>query len=232
MNEGIWEKEYLKPRLVTGGTEAIQSVKDWVRFLRREKGIELSNLKILDLGCGNGKNSIYIAEQGDGNEIFGLDISKTAVEIAQKQAQEKNVSAQFTYGNIGNPLPFSDSYFDIALDVTSSNSLNDKEREIYLKETHRVLKPSGHFFVRALCKDGDSNAKNLLKTNPGKETDTYVMPDLGLTERVFSKEDFVEMYSKYFAITKMEKEVHYTKFNNRSYKRHFWVVWMEKNGVK
>lgn len=223
MQEHIWEKEYQKPKLVTGGTEAIQSVKDWVRFLRREEGLDLSNLKILDLGCGNGKNSFYIYEQGDNNKIHGIDISKTAIAEAQKRGV-----GNFTYGNIGQTLPFADSYFDIVLDVTSSNSLNERERETYLKETARVLKPGGHFFVRALCKDGDSNAKNLLKTNPGKEKDTYIMPELGLTERVFSKEDLIEIYSKYFTITKMEKETHYTKFNNRSYKRNFWVVWMEK----
>jgi SAM-dependent methyltransferase len=229
VQEHIWEKEYQKPQLVTGGTEAIQSVKDWVRFLRREKGVELSNLKILDLGCGNGKNSLYIYEQGDNNEVHGIDISKTAVAEAQRQAQEKGAKADFKYGSIGAPLPYGDNIYDIALDVTSSNSLNEKEREIYLNEVNRVLKPGGHFFVRALCKDGDSNAKALLKTNPGKEKDTYIMPDLGLTERVFSKEDFIEIYSKYFTITQMEKETHYTKINNRSYKRNFWIVWMEKN---
>ena len=224
MQENIWEREYRNPQLISLGTDAIQSVKDWVRMLRCEKGVVFSGLRILDLGCGNGKNSIYIAEQGDNNHIEGIDISKTAVELASKTFP----AGHFVQGSIGKALPFPDAHFDIVLDVTSSNSLNESEREIYLNETHRIFKPGGHFFLRALSKDGDSNAKNLLKTNPGKEKDTYIMPELGLTERVFTKEDLVEMYSKFFTITQIEKEVHYTKFNNRSYKRHFWVVWMER----
>ena len=60
------------------------------------------------------------------------------------------------------------------LDITSSNSLNAKEREIYLSEVNRVLKKNGHFFVRALCKDGDKNAQSLLKKSPGKDYDTYM----------------------------------------------------------
>lgn len=228
MQEHIWEKEYQKPQLVTLGTEAITAVKDWVRFLRKNQGLNLEGLKILDLGCGNGKNSIYIADQGMGNEVYGIDISKTAVEYASKLALENKVTAHFSHGSIGKLLPFPDCHFDIVLDVTSSNSLNESEREIYLKETQRVLKPGGHFFVRALCKDGDSNAKTLLKSNPGKEKDTYIMPELGLTERVFSKEDFLTNYSLFFTILSLEKETHYTKFNERSYKRNFWVGYLRK----
>ncbi len=228
MNDRVWENEYRNPKLITLATEPIQAIKDWVRFLRRERGVEFSGLKILDLGCGNGKNSLYIAEQGDGNEVFGVDISKTAIDHAHKLAAEKNVAAKFLVGSIGATLPQGDNTCVIALDVTSSNSLSEKEREIYLKETARVLKPGGHFFLRTLCKDGDTHAKTLIKTHPGKEKDTYIMPDLGLTERVFTKEDLIATYSPFFTILNIEKETHYTKFNNRSYKRNFWVVWMEK----
>ncbi|MEK7095126.1 MAG: class I SAM-dependent methyltransferase [Patescibacteria group bacterium] len=228
MQENIWEKEYRDPQLITLGVEAIQAIKDWVRFLRKEKNVEFSSLKILDLGCGNGKNSIYIADQGEDNEIVGIDISKTAIEYARKLAEEKNLKAAFLQQSIGMTFPFPNTHFDLVLDVTSSNSLNEKEREIYLKETQRVMKSGSYLFVRALCKDGDSNAKILLKTNPGKEKDTYVMPEFGLTERVFSKEDFMTIYSSFFTLLYLEKETHYTKFKDRSYKRNFWVAYFIK----
>jgi hypothetical protein len=52
------------------------------------------------------------------------------------------------------------------------------------------------------------------------------MPSLGLTERVFSKEDLIKMYSIFGEPLYLKKETHYTKFNNQSYKRNFWVgVW-------
>lgn len=228
MNDNVWEEEYKKPQLISLGTEAIQSVKDWVRFLRKDRNMVFSHKNILDLGCGNGKNSISIAEYGVGNVLAGIDISPTAIKYAQALAREKQVTADFRIGSIGSHLLFPDSHFDLALDVTSSNSLNEKEREIYLRETARVLKPQAPFFIRALSKDGDAHAKTLIKTHPGREKDTYIMPALGLTERVFTKEDFEAIYSPFFTILSMEKEIHYTKFNNRSYKRHFWVAYLEK----
>lgn len=222
MQEHIWEKEYQDPRLVTLSNEPAQSFKDFVRFLRRDQKLELSNLSILDLGCGNAKNSFYLADQGLNNKIVGVEISETAL----KHAKQLAPSGEFLKQSIGRPLPFEDTAFHIILDVTSSNSLSESEREVYLKEIQRLLKPGGYLFVRALCKDGDKNAQNLIKEFPGKEKDTYIMPDLGLTERVFSRENLIETYSHLGEMLYLDKETHYTKFNNKSYKRNFWVgVW-------
>ncbi len=219
MELNVWENEYRDPKLVTLSNEPIKSLKDFTRYIRREHNLELSNLNILDLGCGNGKNSIYISEQGDGNKIYGMDISETAIILA-KQAYPVG---DFRVGNFGKTFPYPDKHFDIILDITSSNSLSEREREVYLSEINRTIKSGGFLFVRALCKDGDSNAKNLLNSNPGKEKDTYIMPELGLTERVFTKEDFIPQYSNSFELLYLDKETHYTKFNNRSYKRNFWI---------
>lgn len=225
MQEHIWEKEYQNPQLVTLSNEPGQSFKDFMRFLRKEQKLELSNLNILDLGCGNAKNSFYLAEQGLNNKIVGIEISETAL----KHAKQLAPNGEFFKQSIGRPLPFEDAAFHIIIDSTSSNSLSESEREVYLKEIQRLLKPGGYLFVRTLCKDGDKNAQTLLKMNPGKEKDTYIMPDLGLTERVFSKEDLLATYSSFGEPLYLDKETHYTKFNGRSYKRNFWVGYWGKN---
>lgn len=219
MQEDIWEREYTTPQLISLGVEPIKVVKNFTKWLRKNEKMELSNLNILDLGCGNAKNSFYIAEQGLNNKIVGIDISETALKYARELAPE----GDFIKQSIGAPLPFPDSSFDIILDVTSSNSLSESERAVYLKEIQRVIKPGGYLFIRALCKDGDKNAQNLLKEFPGREKDTYIMPDLGLTEKVFSREDLIAQYSSAFGNLYLDKETHYTKFNNQSYKRNFWV---------
>lgn len=250
MQADIWEKEYRQPKLVTGSNEPQTSVKDFLRWVRRDMARPLENLNVLDLGCGNGKNALYIADLDPTNSVIGVDVSETALAAARDATKELAKSATtpaidkqtiFLKQSIGEPLrplsTFPDNGFDIILDVTSSNSLNEAERSIYLHEVHRVLKPKGFFFVRALCKDGDTNAQNLLKMNPGPEKDTYILPDVGLTERVFSREDFIQTYSPastsptdhpLFNIISLEKETHYTKFSGRSYKRNFWVAYLEK----
>ncbi|MDD5738437.1 MAG: class I SAM-dependent methyltransferase [Candidatus Pacebacteria bacterium] len=226
-----WENEYRSSQLITKNPEPQKDVLRFFKYLKKEEKKELSGLNILDLGCGTGRNSNYLA--GLGNKVVGVDISKTAIDIAKNRAGEMQVSDNVSYvvGDIGASYPFGDNYFDLILDITSSNSLNEKERDIYIKEVYRALKDGGYFFVRALCKDGDKNAKNLLKFSPGKENDTYIIKELNLVERVFSEKDFKELYGKYFKIKKLFKKSGYAKFQNQSYKRNYWLAYMQKSSA-
>ncbi|NQV87996.1 MAG: class I SAM-dependent methyltransferase [Parcubacteria group bacterium] len=221
-----WEREYKNPQLLKIGEEPRGDLRKYIKFLRKDEEVLVENLNILDLGSGNGKNANYLAQMG--NNVIGLEISLVAIKLAISRAEETNIKVDYKMGDIGAPYHFDDGYFDLIVDVMSSNSLNEREREIYLKEVHRVLKVNGHFFVRALCKDGDKNAKNLLRQSPGSEYDTYINKDMNLTERVFSRDDFVVVYSKYFEIQKLIKKTNYAQFNRQSYKRNYWLAYMKK----
>ncbi|MFA6253429.1 MAG: class I SAM-dependent methyltransferase [Patescibacteria group bacterium] len=223
-----WEEEYQNPKLVTTKAEPQNDTLRFFKYLKKEAKIKLNNLKILDLGSGTGRNSNYLAQLG--NLVVGLEISDTAVEIATKRAEQMNIKEQVKYlkQSIGSSYPFADEYFDLVLDVISSNSLNEKERSVYLKEVYRVLKVGGNFFVRTLCKDGDKNAKNLLKINPSVEYDTYSIKELDLTERVFSEADFRKVYGEYFKIKKLAKKSGYTRFMGQNYKRNYWLAYLQK----
>ena len=224
-NTQAWEKEYKSPKFLTLGTEPLSVVKDFFKELRRKQKVDMSNFEVLDLGCGNGKNVIYAVENFCKSGI-GYDISKTAIDQAKKLSE--NVSIKYEIRSIGEKYPLENESVDIILDVTSSNSLNETEREIYLQEMSRVLKPRGFIFVRALCLDGDKNAKQLIKEFPGAEKDTYILPGVGVTERVFTKEDFTKTYQQYFEIIYLEKTEGYQKWGNQSYKRNYWVAYLKK----
>lgn len=222
----IWEQEYKESKLVTKSDQPQNDVLRFIKFLKKQ-GFEMTGKKVLDLGSGTGRNSNYLAELG--NEAAGMEISGTAIRLAQERAWEKKIKVKYLKQSFGEELPFVDGYFDLVLDVTSSNSLDEKERSVYLKEVHRILNPGGYFFVRALCKEGDKNAKELLKRNPGPEKDTYIMEGLKLKERVFERKDFIDMYSEYFKIITLLKKTSYTRFNNQSYKRNFWLAYLKKD---
>ena len=238
----IWNKEY-QTKSFMSGTKPQKSVVKFAKGLKKVRRelvnrgeLEESNfsgLKVLDLGCGEGKNALYFAERGA--QVVGIDISHVAILNAQNHASEEGLShvTEFSVGSMGEVLPYVDESFDIVLDVTSSNALSTPERNVYLSEAHRVLKSGGKLFVRALCKDGDANAKQLLKESPSHERDTYIMPVSGLVERVFTRDDIMTIYSEYFAIESIEKETHYTQMQAKSgekkkFKRNFWILQIHK----
>lgn len=241
-NERIWEIEYNNPQLVSLSMEPQSSLKEFLRTLRRTYKKDLAEMRVLDLGTGVGKNAIYLAELGV-KEVTGIDISAKAIEIAKDRfakvskaiPSEVTKNVKFLVGSIGKRFPCEDASVELILDVTSSNSLSENEREIYLNECARVLTKDGLMFIRALCKDGDSNAQHLLKAFPGKEKDTYIMPQTSITERVWSKADFIEFYSKFFEVEYLDKETHYTTISDnnkngesRKYKRNFWIGYLKK----
>lgn len=180
----------------------------------------------MDLGCGTGRNANYLAAKGA--SAFGLDISASAIKLAQAQARTLGLNSEYRRASIGNPYPFADESFDIVLDITASNSLNSRERENYLKESARVLKQAGYFFVRALSLEGDGNAKKLLQKFPGPESGTYIMPHIGLREKVFARAEIADLYQKYFKIVKLAKASGYTRIRKQSYKRNFWIMYLQK----
>ncbi len=222
----IWDREYRNPKLVTKKEEPQNDTLRFFKFLKKERKYRLEDRNILDLGCGTGRNSNYLADLS--NKVTGIEISKTAIDLAKKRAKELGVDVDYKLGDIGTNYDIASDSIDVILDVTSSNSLNEKGREIYLSEMNRVLKREGYIFIRALCKDGNKNVKNLLKNSPGREYDTYIIKEIGLTERVFSRDDFVKTYSKYFKILHLEKKTSYTTFDNRVYKRDYWLAYMQK----
>ncbi|MFZ2522568.1 MAG: class I SAM-dependent methyltransferase [Minisyncoccia bacterium] len=227
--EKEWDREYKRSKLLTLENKPQADVVRFVRWLRKTEKVDLEHKSVLDLGSGTGRNSFYFAELG--SKVVGFEISQTAITIAKENFKKiDGLSYDISYDkkNIGERFYVVDESVDIVLDVTSSNSLNENEREVCLSETSRVLRSQGYFFVKAMCKDGDLNAKHLLKTCPGQEKDTYILPDLGVTERVWSREDFIKTYDKYFKILYLEKKSSYSKMNNRSYKRNFWICYMEK----
>lgn len=223
-NQQSWNDEYKKPKLIT---QSHQPQKDFLRFIKwikNNKHIDLySGITVLDLGCGVGRNSFYMADRYEA-KVYGYDFSEDAIEKAKAIHAHPNIN--FYKRNIAEPFPLPDNSVDIILDVTSSNALNEKQRKIYLQECARVLKPSGYMYVRTLAKEGDKNAQQLVKEFPGGEYDTYKHPQLGVTERIFSGPDFKKLYNEYLEVVRMERKTGYQAFGKQSYKRNYWNVYL------
>lgn len=204
---------------------------DVLRFLKsykksvRETG-RIGSSKVLDLGCGTGRNANYLASLGA--EVVAIEIASNAIREARKRAVAMSVNVKYIEQSIGEKWPVESESVNLILDITSSNSLNEAERKVYLEEAVRVLRPGGTFLVRALCKDGDKNAKFLLKDNPGREHDTYILKGIGIEERVFTEADFKELYGQYFEIVSLEKRSGYQRWGNQSYKRNYFLAYLLK----
>jgi len=84
------EKFYKETSLFQPGTWLSKPVQVVMDLLQR---LDLNQIRVLDLGCGVGRNSIPIAQkiQGYGGTILGVDLLPTAIDKLSKYAEEYNV---------------------------------------------------------------------------------------------------------------------------------------------
>lgn len=101
-----------------------------------------SDSKILDLACGSGRYSIYLARQG--YEVTGLDISKTKIDIASK-SEGGNLS--FYKHDMRNPFRY--NYYDYIFNFFTSFGYFDKDADHLktIKSIQKGLKPGGCFLI-------------------------------------------------------------------------------------
>ncbi|HZD48403.1 MAG TPA: methyltransferase domain-containing protein [Silvibacterium sp.] len=104
---------------------------------------------ILEVAPGPGFLSIELAKRGR-HRITGLDISKTFVEIARKNAGAVGVSVDFQQGN-ASKIPFADSSFDFIACRAAFKNFSEPVRA--LTEMHRVLRPGGKGVIIDLRRD-------------------------------------------------------------------------------
>lgn len=225
-NEHAWDSEYKDPQLIT---KDVKPQKDFFRFLEwMEKNENMdfnSDITVLDLGCGVGRNGYYMAEKHNAT-VYAWDYSAAAIEKGKVLFKHENLYLEKR--DMTHDFPLADNSVDLILDITASNALNEAGRKKYLSEMNRVLKPGGYIYLRTLAKEGDKNARGLIKNFPGTEHDTYKHPDLGVTERVFSGPDFKALYGPFFRVIRMLRKSGYQRFGKQNYKRNYWNIYMQK----
>ncbi len=93
--------------------------------------------RVLDLGCGNGRNILYFKEKAV--DYYGVDYSAKLIKIAR----EKNPDQNFRVDNALN-LSFSDKFFDKVYSIAVLHQIPSKKLRLkFLKEAKRVLRPKG-----------------------------------------------------------------------------------------
>ncbi len=99
----------------------------------------------LDVGCGAGREAIFLA--GQGFQVTGVDLSEEALRIARDRAAEAGVHVEWKKGN-ALELPLPDASVDLVNDRGCFHIIGEEDRPRYAAEVARVLKPGGRVLLR------------------------------------------------------------------------------------
>ncbi|MCG6135426.1 MAG: methyltransferase domain-containing protein [Nostoc sp. LLA-1] len=111
---------------------------------------------ILDVGCGIGGSSLYLANKFNA-KATGITLSPVQATRAKQRAQDIGLSGRSDFQVAdAQAMPFADDSFDLVWSLESGEHMPDKTK--FLQECYRVLKPGGTLIMVTWCHRPTDNA--------------------------------------------------------------------------
>jgi len=133
-----FEKVYEKPGWAVWSHE--EPPEELVELVGSKK---ITPCKVLDIGCGEGFYSIYLAKKGF--DVTGIDLSENAVKYAEANAEKAGVKINFKAMDIVNLSEIKEK-FDFVLEWAIMHHLKPETREKYVLDVKTLLNKGGKYF--------------------------------------------------------------------------------------
>lgn len=133
-----WDKTFQnKPDMF--GVEPSYAARKAVDMFKEE-----DKTKVLELGSGQGRDTIFLAQQG--LQVYALDYCESGINLMSQKVEDLDLAESITAvcHDVRNPLPFDDESFDACFShMLFCMALTTAELEYLSGEIRRVLKPGG-----------------------------------------------------------------------------------------
>jgi len=203
---GSWESYYATLKRVPKRLRQ-PAVVDSVSAFKRGK-----IRRVLDLGCGAGRNSIYLAKQGF--DVIGVDASASAVRLADRWAnQEKLRNVEFLQATMTS-IPFRSNEFDAAISISVMHHALKKDIIETTNEVHRVLRKGGTFLANLTSVDDPRyGVGEMVEPGTFKTLEAYEKNRFWELHHFFTKDEAVEVLACFSkaTVTRLKDRPNYWK---------------------
>jgi SAM-dependent methyltransferase len=142
--------------------------------------------RALDVGCGTGSNSVWLAEQGF--DVTGVDVAPLAIELAREQARDAGVNAQFAVANVlkspNSNLSTSPAPFSFFFDRGCYHAVRRDAPHAYAPAVARLLAPAARGLILA------GNAREPHDPGPPVVTEDEIHTELGQAFTILDLHEF------------------------------------------
>jgi SAM-dependent methyltransferase len=138
-----WHPDEISDPSKPGNPDTTYLFDTWDEIVRECAGV-LPGGRLIDIGCGNGRDAAALSRKGW--EAWGLDLSTRQLQEAAHLTQDAGLSVPLARG-MSEFLPFADGTFDVV--ICKSVLDHFLERDRVLREWMRIVKPGGRLILSA-----------------------------------------------------------------------------------
>jgi len=183
---------------------------------------ERSAQRVLDLGCGAGRHTVYLAREGF--DVCALDIAENGLAHTREWLAREKLSAELKQGDIAQ-IPYPNDFFDAVISIYVIYHKTYAGMQGVVAEIRRVLKRGGLAVISLQSTRG-------WRYGQGKtiEPNTFILDvgaDAGVPHHYSDLVEIADLF-KHFAIRKIEQEEQFEEGKRHSH----WQVLIEKEGKR
>jgi len=190
----LWDREYADLKVIPSSERRTPSK----ALLLFAELLDYGHFKrVLDSGCGNGRNAVYLARKGC--EVQAVDFSSVAVSKARHEVESQGLvdRVQLYYRSVLDTLPFPAEYFDLVLDSYVFCHFLGNDRENYRRNMQLLTKPDGYFMLSVFPPE-DGYYGPMPRIHAGESI--VKDPNNGLSKRLYTEREIEEYFSPDFQV--------------------------------
>ena len=153
---------------------------------------ELGPCRVLELGCGHGRNALYLARQGC--HVDAVDFSESAISWAKERATAEGIAVNFRCCSVFD-LPVPEQPYDLVYDCGCFHHLAPHRRQTYVELVRKSLRDNGAFGLVCFTPEGGSGLSDM---------QVYEQRSLG-GGLAYSEEQLRYIFARAFEIRKFRK---------------------------
>jgi len=221
-----WHNEYVRKGIPSSfRDEPSGSVVAFVSFLR-ENGV--TNGTALDIGCGTGRNSVFLAASGF--RVVAFDFEESVIAEFRRHILNSNFASALRAEchDVSQTWPVDDESVDIAIDTFCfKHQIPLAHRLTYLSELQRTLKPGGYLLL-TLAGDDDGYYSRFL--TPDADEKVIVDPANQIPSMLYSYDDICTFFAP-FDVASYEKKEKPSVMHGKLYDRTTHIFVLQKIGL-
>jgi cyclopropane fatty-acyl-phospholipid synthase-like methyltransferase len=207
-----WEQEYSVFQAIPSSLRA-EPAKALVLFADL---LNLNNKRVLDAGCGNGRNAVYLAKRGC--VVTAADFAEAARTETQKRANASGVQNRISVEKVdlSAVVPYISNSFDFVLDAyTFCHFLDEPLGTDFWTEMKRVVRPDGYLMSVSFSTEDSYYAQ----FRPRDGNKIVFDPTNLISKRLYEETELKAFFSRFFRIEYFAKFEFEDLVHGRNFRR-------------